>query len=98
MQTVAVFIQSVILQAFGTESGSFMRELPEAGDPWIKGKVERRWDLIMFFVHHRYIYWNAHFFGEDFYGWSIGDAQSLVESGPFHSQGIKAISNPISHL
>lgn len=37
MQTVAVFIQSVILQAFGTESGSFMRESPEAGDPWIKG-------------------------------------------------------------
>jgi len=35
----------------------------------------------------RYIYWNAHFFGESFYGWSIGDRQSLVESGPFHSQG-----------
>ena len=35
----------------------------------------------------RYIYWNAHFFGENFYGWSIGDRQSLVESGPFHSQG-----------
>ena len=35
----------------------------------------------------RYIYWNAHFFGENFYGWSIGDKQSLSESGPFHSQG-----------
>jgi len=35
----------------------------------------------------RYIYWNAHFFGENFYGWSIGDRQSLSESGPFHSQG-----------
>jgi len=41
----------------------------------------------------RYIYWNAHFFGEDFYGWSIGDAQSLVESGPFHSQGRVGASN-----
>ena len=49
MQTVAVFIQSVILQAFGTESGSFMRESPEAGDPWIKGKVERQRDISMFF-------------------------------------------------
>jgi hypothetical protein len=41
----------------------------------------------------RYIYWNAHFFGENFYGWSIGDAQSLVESGPFHSQGRVGASN-----
>jgi len=41
----------------------------------------------------RYIYWNAHFFGEDFYGWSIGDSQSLVESGPFHSQGRAGVSN-----
>merc|ERR1719382_1383929 len=41
----------------------------------------------------RYIYWNAHFFGENFYGWSIGDAQSLVESGPFHSQGRIGASN-----
>ena len=36
----------------------------------------------------RFIYWNAHFYGEHFYGWSIGDDRSLVESGPFHSQGI----------
>merc|ERR1719382_189705 len=41
----------------------------------------------------RYIYWNAHFFGENFYGWSIGDAQSLVESGPCHSQGRIGASN-----
>merc|ERR1719471_2671763 len=41
----------------------------------------------------RYIYWNAHFFGESFYGWSIGDRQSLVESGPFHSQGRIGASN-----
>ena len=40
-----------------------------------------------YIVLPRYIYWNAHFFGENFYGWSIGDRQSLVESGPFHSQG-----------
>ena len=42
-------------------------------------------DLSIYFV--RYIYWNAHFFGENFYGWSVGDKQSLSESGPFHSQG-----------
>jgi len=36
----------------------------------------------------RYIYWNAHYYGENFYGWSIGDEKSLFESGPFHSQGI----------
>merc|ERR1719471_677441 len=41
----------------------------------------------------RYIYWNAHFFGENFYGWSIGDTQSLSESGPFHSQGRIGASN-----
>jgi hypothetical protein len=35
----------------------------------------------------RYIYWNAHYYGENFYGWSIGDEKSLFESGPFHSQG-----------
>jgi len=35
----------------------------------------------------RYIYWNAHFYGPDFYGWSIGDSRSLSESGPFHAQG-----------
>jgi len=41
----------------------------------------------------RYIYWNAHFYGENFYGWSIGDSKSLVESGPFHSQGRGGVSN-----
>ena len=41
----------------------------------------------------RYTYWNAHYFGENFYGWSIGDSQSLVESGPFHSQGRIGASN-----
>ena len=41
----------------------------------------------------RYIYWNAHYFGENFYGWSIGDKQSLSESGPFHSQGRIGASN-----
>jgi len=41
----------------------------------------------------RYMYWNAHFFGESFYGWSIGDKQSLSESGPFHSQGRIGASN-----
>ena len=35
----------------------------------------------------RYIYWNSHFYGANFYGWSIGDSRSLFESGPFHSQG-----------
>ena len=39
------------------------------------------------------MYWNAHFFGESFYGWSIGDKQSLSESGPFHSQGRIGASN-----
>ena len=41
----------------------------------------------------RYIYWNAHFYGENFYGWSIGDSKSLVESGPFHAQGRGGVSN-----
>lgn len=41
----------------------------------------------------RFIYWNSHFYGENFYGWSIGDARSLVESGPFHSQGRGGVSN-----
>ena len=35
----------------------------------------------------RFIYWNSHFYGSNFYGWSIGDIKSLSESGPFHSQG-----------
>lgn len=35
----------------------------------------------------RFIYWNSHFYGSNFYGWSIGDLKSLTESGPFHSQG-----------
>ena len=41
-------------------------------------------DVIIIF---RYIYWNSHFYGSNFYGWSIGDVKSLTESGPFHSQG-----------
>ncbi|XP_023340024.1 uncharacterized protein LOC111710193 [Eurytemora carolleeae] len=41
----------------------------------------------------RYIYWNAHYYGENFYGWSIGDSKSLFESGPFHSQGRAGASN-----
>lgn len=41
----------------------------------------------------RYIYWNAHYYGENFYGWSIGDDKSLFESGPFHSQGRGGASN-----
>ena len=49
------------------------------------------WRLVI--VMFRYIYWNAHYFGENFYGWSIGDSQSLVESGPFHSQGRIGASN-----
>ena len=36
---------------------------------------------------YRFIYWNSHFYGSNFYGWSIGDVKSLTESGPFHSQG-----------
>jgi len=44
-------------------------------------------------LEKRYIYWNAHFYGENFYGWSIGDSKSLVESGPFHSQGRGGVSN-----
>jgi len=42
---------------------------------------------------NRFIYWNSHFYGEDFYGWSIGDSKSLVESGPFHSQGRGGVAN-----
>ena len=41
-----------------------------------------------YFYICRYIYWNSHFYGSNFYGWSIGDVKSLTESGPFHSQGI----------
>jgi len=41
----------------------------------------------------RFIYWNSHYYGENFYGWSIGDAVSLVESGPFHSQVRGGVSN-----
>ena len=43
----------------------------------------------------RYIYWNAHYYGENFYGWSIGDEKSLFESGPFHSQG--ELRGPYTH-
>ena len=39
----------------------------------------------------RFIYWNSHFYGSNFYGWSIGDLKSLTESGPFHAQGITAL-------
>ena len=66
-----------------------MRELLEAGDQWTKGEKRKTTGVKVIFL--RYIYWNAHFFGENFYGWSIGDAQSLVESGPFHSQGIRPL-------
>ena len=38
----------------------------------------------------RFIYWNSHFYGSNFYGWSIGDLKSLTESGPFHAQGMRA--------
>jgi len=41
----------------------------------------------------RYIYWNSHFYGSNFYGWSIGDVKSLTESGPFHSQGRGGVAN-----
>ena len=47
---------------------------------------------LIFLAASRYIYWNAHFYGPDFYGWSIGDSRSLSESGPFHAQGIYTIS------
>ena len=40
----------------------------------------------------RFIYWNSHFYGSNFYGWSIGDLKSLTKSGPFHAQGIPAYS------
>ena len=57
-------------------------------DGWIRGEIILISAVFFFnFINFRYIYWNAHFFGESFYGWSIGDRQSLVESGPFHSQG-----------
>jgi len=39
----------------------------------------------------RYIYWNSHFYGPNFYGWSIGDSRSLFESGPFHAQGREGV-------
>jgi len=41
----------------------------------------------------RYIYWNSHFYGPNFYGWSIGDSRSLFESGPFHAQGREGVSD-----
>lgn len=41
----------------------------------------------------RFIYWNSHFYGSNFYGWSIGDLKSLTESGPFHSQGRGGVAN-----
>merc|ERR1712012_820804 len=41
----------------------------------------------------RFIYWNSHFYGSNFYGWSIGDVKSLTESGPFHSQGRGGVAN-----
>lgn len=44
-------------------------------------------------TEHRYIYWNSHFYGSNFYGWSIGDVKSLTESGPFHSQGRGGVAN-----
>ena len=49
-----------------------------------KAKFWWKKDFIIIF---RYIYWNSHFYGSNFYGWSIGDVKSLTESGPFHSQG-----------
>ena len=72
-----------------------MRESWEAGDLWTKGELGRveTWRLLVTVMLSRYIYWNAHYFGENFYGWSIGDSQSLVESGPFHSQGRIGASN-----
>ena len=54
---------------------------------------KRQLKIEFYFLSKRYIYWNAHFFGENFYGWSIGDKQSLSESGPFHSQGRIGASN-----
>lgn len=44
----------------------------------------------------RFIYWNSHFYGSNFYGWSIGDLKSLTESGPFHSQGEQSCSLEIT--
>jgi len=41
----------------------------------------------------RFIYWNSHFYGPNFYGWSIGDSRSLFESGPFHAQGREGVSD-----
>ena len=42
-------------------------------------------------IFPRFIYWNSHFYGSNFYGWSIGDLKSLTKSGPFHAQGIPAL-------
>merc|ERR1712026_385966 len=42
---------------------------------------------------NRFIYWNSHFYGSNFYGWSIGDLKSLTESGPFHAQGRGGVAN-----
>lgn len=44
-------------------------------------------------TEQRFIYWNSHFYGSNFYGWSIGDIKSLTESGPFHSQGRGGVAN-----
>ena len=44
-------------------------------------------NVLMMNHSFRFIYWNSHFYGANFYGWSIGDSRSLFESGPFHAQG-----------
>ena len=87
--TVTDCTPSAAWPASGTTSAWCMSGWRVAGGPWTRGEVRRqkiqcpklKRDIV------RYIYWNAHFFGENFYGWSIGDKQSLSESGPFHSQG-----------
>ena len=55
------------------------------------------WPVSMTMYCCRFIYWNSHFYGSNFYGWSIGDIKSLSESGPFHSQGDYADSWGVSN-
>ena len=86
-RTAAASTPSATWPRSGTARGSSLRGSQGAGDPWTRGDYTLHHQVSQHSKLLRYIYWNAHFFGENFYGWSIGDRQSLVESGPFHSQG-----------
>ena len=87
MLTVTGSTPSAAWPPSGITSGWSMRGWRGGGGPQTRGEVNIDTSSSLQCDFGRYIYWNAHFFGENFYGWSIGDKQSLSESGPFHSQG-----------